>query len=227
MIKINQLTSVAQASRLKAHLDVAGICIAKQKAVGSPYVDAKEALELRRALPGVPLSVSFLATDGFEIREMAEVLAEVGADYFEFTPVDFAKVSWFDEQLCRLSEIRLPKIANGYFVLADDTSFVGDATPFQRLQAIGVRAFQFEVQSAVDPSFKLSARDLQKTNDFFAQLNVLVTDVFDQIQDYPLRAVAGYFFNLASSQESPSYDGAREWPASSVLRVLRGRGTAG
>lgn len=223
MIKINQITSPSQAARLRKRMDLGGICLARQKRAGSPCLTVDGALEVRRALSGVPVSVAFRQGDEFSLDEMGEILSRLQVDYFEFTPVDFAKTACFEEQLSRLERIRLPKVANGFFLLADDASLIQDVAGFERLQAMGVELFQFEVESVIDPDFQLDRAKRQRAEALFSRFRVLVTDRFEQIQTYPLKSVHGYFFNLMPTAESERCDGAETWPESRVLRLLMGK----
>ena len=90
---------------------------------------------------------------------MVRVLAALGAEYLEFTPVDPYKRPEFEAQLSRLAALSQPKIANGFFVLADDTGFIDEPAPLQQLQDAGVVLFQFELgRPEVDPAVRTTGR---------------------------------------------------------------------
>ena len=221
MIKVNQITAIAQAERLKKRIDIGGICISRQVAPQPPYLSFETALALRQALPGLSLSVSFCRDDGFETAEMLEILTAVKADFFEFTPIDFAKTELFEAQLEKLGQLNFRKIANGFFILTDDFGFIRETNPYQKMRQIGVELFQFEIESAVDPIDKIEAAKLVEVESFFNQLPVLVTDKITRVQDYPIQSVKGFFFNILPAKRQMNYDySTLNWRESEITRVL-------
>jgi hypothetical protein len=221
MIKVNQITNTAQAARLASKIDVGGICVTRQPTSQAPYIGETEARVLVEAMPELKLSVAFHSEDCYSIAEMARCLTELRATYFEYTPVDFAKQQQFEDQLRFLDVIKYPRIANGFFIQRDDCGFIQEPAPFQRMRDAGVEMFQFEVNSAVDASFKLQKRDLSAANAFFQRFPTLVSDAFSNLRSYPLTEVRGYFFNIATATAARNYDySLLGRPESEILRVL-------
>lgn len=217
MIKVNQLQSAAQAQRLAQRIDMAGVCVGD----AAPCVSRAQAVAIRAALPGMPLAVALDDWRQHTPQQIETLVHDLGASHFELTPVGMAKAPDFAEELALLQAIRCPKVANGFFLLADDLSFMADHGAYRSLQQAGVEWFQFEIDSAVHPSFKLSEADLQRVDAFFADLPVLVTDRLQQLAGYPLAAARGFFFDLEVPAAPHSYDMAQHrWLESQLLRLL-------
>ena len=135
VIKINQVTSAAQAARLAPRMQACGVCIG-DPGRRVPAVTMAVARAIRAALPPeIPLAVAFEDVIAMGPAEIADALHEAGAHWFEYTPVDFLKADAFDAELARVAAVPMPKIANGFFLLADDESFIADTAPYRRMQA--------------------------------------------------------------------------------------------
>src|SRR5262245_40236164 len=104
MIKVNQISSVAQATRLQNRIDIAGICVTKSRVATVPYLNVEDAIALRAHLPKLALSVSFRKDDSFLPSEVSDQLEATNANFFEYTPVDFAKTEQFESELISLSK---------------------------------------------------------------------------------------------------------------------------
>ncbi len=223
LIKINQLQSAAQAQRLAPRLAMAGVCVGE----AAPGVGLAQAAAIRAALPGLPMAVAMPDWRQRSQQQIDALVTELGASHFELTPVDLAKPQELAEELARLQAIRSPKVANGFFVEADDLSFVHEREAYRALQQAGVAWFQFEISSAVAPGFTLSPTALRQVDDLLADLPVLVTDQLQQLAGYPLAAARGFFFNLAVPAAPHSYDFAQEtWTESQLMRLLPRRSPA-
>ncbi len=224
MIKVNQITKSTQAARLSKRIDLAGISVTKQEDVGAPYVDVDTALSLGKLFEGIPLSISFRRDEPLELSEITEVQEALDAKYFEFSPIDFVKKEQFERQLARLSKIASPKIANGFFAMKDDCGLIRDFEPYEALADIGVELFQLEVDSAVDPGFKLRGRDLARLEELFERFPVLVCDRVTGTKDYPLKSPQGFFFNIAATGDARNYDySVARWKESEIMRILMRR----
>jgi hypothetical protein len=222
MIKVNQITSPAQAARLRGRADLGGICVSREDGARAPYLGVDAAVTLREQVPDLPLSVTVRPGEPFTASELSELLDALDAAFLEFTPVDFAKAGEFQEQLAELAVLERPKIANGFFIQQDDCGFIRETEPYDRLREIGVELFQFEVESAVDERFRIRSGDLAAAEAFFRRVPTLVTDAIESTDGYPLASVAGFFFNIAAPLEAPNYDySRRSFPESRIARILR------
>ena len=219
MIKINQIATEAQANRIKAIADCIGVCITKTP---MPGMISTETLEtIRSAAPGIPLSVAFNPKEVFTDIEIFNVLDKFSPDYYEFTPVDFLKKTEFDAQIERLKKIAFKKIANGYFVQPDETSFLDDERSFKRLEESGVCLFQFEIQSAVDNELMLDSKTMSRIDDLAEKLKIIACDNFSVLKKYPIKNIAGYYFNIEASGQCSCYDYTDlSFPLSQILRIL-------
>lgn len=217
VIKVNQLQSAAQAQRLAQRIDMAGVCVGD----AAPCVSLAQALAIRAAVPHLPLAVALADWRQHTPQQIDALVQDLGASHFEFTPADMAKAPDFADDLARLQAIRCPKVANGFFLLADDLSCIDDEAPYQALQQVGVALFQFEIDSALDPNAKLSQARLQRVDAFLAGLPVLVGDRLQQLAGYPLAAASGFFFDLAVPKAAHNDDKAQHsWAESQLMRLL-------
>jgi len=227
MIKVNQISNIQQVERLQKRIDIGGVCISKSNDIKAPYIDLNTAIRIKDTLPGLSLSVSFCASDSYDVSEMSDILEVVKAEYFEFDPIDPIKKEQFNAQLKSFKELKIQKIANSFFIMKEDCSFIKDIDPLQKLSDIGVVLFQFEVNSAVDYNFMISKRDLADAEMVFSQFPALVCDRIKQTQNYPLRSVAGFYFNIKTpSKEEISNYSQLTWSESEIIRILMKKGRA-
>jgi hypothetical protein len=111
--------------------------------------------------------------------------------------------------------------------MKEDCSFIKDIDPLQKMSDIGVVLFQIEVNSAVDYNFMISKRDLADAEMVFSQFPTLVCDRIKQTQNYPLRSVAGFYFNIKTpSKEEISNYSQLTWSESEIIRILMKKGRA-
>jgi hypothetical protein len=224
MIKVNQITSAAQAARLQKRVDLGGICVSKRKDATAPYISLDAAVALKTQVPELPLAVSQRPDESFSTSELSDLLDAVDAKFFEFTPIDYAKTDQFRAQMLELAGLRRPKIANGFFIQQDDCGFISETGPFDRMREIGVEFFQFEIESAVDDSFRIRPKDLADADAFFRRFPTLVTDKVRKTAGYPLKSVAGFFFNIAASRDATNYDWSRtSLSEADITRILMAR----
>lgn len=217
MIKVNQFQSAAQAQRLAPRIDMAGLCVGD----APPCVSLAQALAIRAALPGLPLAVALADWRQHTPQQIDALVQDLGASHFDFTPADMAKEPDFADDLARLQAIRSPKVANGFFLLADDLSFMADVAPYRAMRQAGVEWFQFEIESALDPTCKLPQAALKGVDAFLAGLPVLVGDRLQQLAGYPLASASGFFFDLAVPKAPHNYDMAQQsWAESQLMRLL-------
>lgn len=224
LIKINQLTTIDQLRHTDS-VDIVGLCVATSPPPGGPFVDLETLAEIAAQRGARQIALSFKDDDGFDASFIASTLARFHVDYYEFTPVDFAKRADFLQQLDALSCVTTRKIANGFFVHVDDTGFIDEIDPYRQLIAAGVEYFQFEVNSAASRDEHLDAAAVARFDAFCNEIPVLVSDSPSELSTYPIRASQGFFFNLAfASASAQNYDfSLTSHPMSRIVRLLRTR----
>lgn len=221
LIKVNQLSKPAQAARWQSKMDIAGICVGRSVAPPSPWLSMAQAAALRSQLAGVRVAIALNPADTFAPDEVEQCLADLRADYYEYTPIDFAKRAAFVSDLARVSNISCKKIANGYFIQRDDCGFIDDKGPYNEMMQAGVELFQFEVISAVDSSFKLSQADLARARQFFENVPTLISDHIQKLPAYPIEEAHGFFFNITPASQGANYDySTLQRTESEILRAL-------
>lgn len=221
LIKINQLTKPAQATRWQSKMDIAGICIGRGPSPQEPWLPMSQAMALRANLAEFPVSIALNPGDRFDPAEVEQCIADLRADYYEYTPIDFAKPKEFAAELARISNIKCKKIANGFFIQSDDCGFIDDEGPYLEMIRAGVALFQFEVNSAVDNSFKLSKQDLARSRRFFESVPTLIADRIQGTASYPISEARGFFFNITSSSSTQNYDySTMQTTESDIMRIL-------
>ncbi|GAB2631741.1 hypothetical protein ABI214_16220 [Prescottella soli] len=221
MIKVNQVVSRAEAEKLR-DVEVVGICLGDPDATDKRVVDATTFASLQEAI-GPRTSLYVDASAGYTPEVVVDAVDSLRPAYFEFTSVDSAKVSQVDEQLDLLQRLTVPKIANGFFILKDDVSLLDSLEHLDRLVDAGVEYFQVEIDSLIDPGFRISASDQKRIAAMFAGYPCIVSVACASVPVPPELGQAGVYFNLGNGR-TPNYDFSdRKSPLSGVVRVLRSR----
>lgn len=177
MIKINQVTTLNQLTLLSEDTFI-GCHLTKEKQ--SNAIDLSTLAAIRRDNPERKLSLSFGAGQ-FSLQEQIDILNEFHINYFEYTPVDFYIKAAFEAELKLLGKITVPKIANGFFVEADDRSLLDDQLYFSLLVEHGVAYFQFELNTALQADYRLSKCTLEEFEEFAAKFLCVVSDEFKSL----------------------------------------------
>ncbi|WP_305092896.1 hypothetical protein [Prescottella sp. R16] len=219
MIKVNQVVSRTEAGKLRG-ADIVGICLGDPVTTGRRVVDVDTFTALQE-MAGVRTSLYVDASMGYSSEEVVATVESLRPDYFEFTAVDAAKEPQVDEQLDLLGRLAVPKIANGFFVMKDDVSFLGSRAHLDRLVAAGVEYFQVETESLLDPGFRISAPHGERLAALFADYPCLVADVCTTPPVLPEFGQVGTYFNLGNGRV-PNYDHSdRQTPLSGIVRIIR------
>jgi len=218
MIKVNQVVSRLEAEKLRG-VDIVGIGLGDPTATDRRVVDAATFTDLQETVER-PTSLYVDASAGYTPDEVVDAVESLRPAYFEFTAVDAPKEAAVDEQLELLSRLAVPKIANGLFVLKDDVYLLDDRKHLDRLVGAGVEYFQVELQSLVDPGFRISRADVERLTALFADYPCIVCDT-SAAAPLPTIGQAGVYFNLGNGRV-PNYDYSdRQFPLSAVVRTLR------
>lgn len=180
-------------------------------------VNREAFLALKKLKPAAKFVLSFDESDTAH-EERALLLQELAPDYYEYTPPDPCKKSEFSAYIERLEKIETPKIATSFSVMKDDMGMLRDREPFVEMMRRGTSYFQFEVESAVNPDFRLSAAQRRKTEEFFAEFPVLVNDSFDRLDQYPLQNQRGYWLDAIVPGTDKS---SRGWNAITSGKIVR------
>ncbi|MBT0567095.1 hypothetical protein [Williamsia sp. CHRR-6] len=208
---MNQVATQNQIDRL-AKADILGFCF------GDNYFSMEDFKKLKMGKQKVSFAVT--PHGSATLLDLAAYVADGEADYFEFTPSEPEKIAELNEELKVLSEVDRPKIANGFFVLADDDSFLRMEDYFDILSGHGVEFFQFEIVSVLDEHSMLPKNFMSRAEKLFSSHRVLVSDSFSSMSEYPIKNIDGFYFNLErDSQEN--YDlSEQKFSLSKVLRVI-------
>ncbi|MFI6288619.1 hypothetical protein ACIBCM_28385 [Streptomyces sp. NPDC051018] len=221
VLKLNQVVTWNR-STLLGGANLVGVTVAREHAPRRGRLDEEAAVAVMEA-GGRPASVavSFERADGFTDDEMAGVLERLGADYYEFTPVDPAKKQAFAHDLGRLARLSLPKIANGFFLEPDDVSLFDDTDALRRLTEAGVVLFQVEIA----PDALTSASVRARLGALFAEFPVVVCLPPEVGLPAGLPSPRGYSLTLRpSDRDTTPYDYCNNVvPGSTAARVLRAR----
>ncbi|MCW7538646.1 hypothetical protein OOT46_12410 [Aquabacterium sp. A7-Y] len=226
MRKINQVTSVDQATKLAdAGVDVLGCCLA---AAHEPRRGRIDEGQLRAIVDSIErrTALSFDADSGYTAVQMRRVLDDHGIDFLEVLPVDPEKKTAHEQELQWLREVPQPKIASGYFLMKDDLSYLKHVDYFKRLMDAGVAYFQFEIDSLIDPKFKIGRADAARVERFFEEIPCLVCDRWTALDAYPSQHARGRYMNITAAALEPgqNYDYSQlAFPFSQVLALLQGR----
>lgn len=204
MIKVNQITSVAHTSYIKSRVNCLGVCIAKSQTL--PMITTKTLEAIRENAPSISLSISFNKEDNYTPTELSEILKYNSAQFYEFTPVDFLKKSDFEIQLKFLEQLPYEKIANGFFIVPDETTFLDNIKSLKMLEDVGVKLFQFEIESAVATKSRLDIKTLYHIENLSKEISILICDNFTTLHNYPIKGATGFYFNIKPTLPFFSYD---------------------
>ncbi len=183
-------------------------------------VDGEGLRRLREKYPKAKFALSF---DQSELphTEQLRLLEDLRPDYYEYQPPDPLKKAEFEEAMLRLDEISLPKLAGPFWIMKDDVSMLRDREPFREMMRRGTVCFQFIIESAVDPGFKLSALQRRRLDEFLEEIPGIANDSFDRLvrlDRYPLSHHRGYLLDTII----PGTDRRdRGWNALSSGKVVR------
>ncbi len=140
-------------------------------------------------------------------------IARLAPDFLEFTPADPEKPGRLAEQLAALEPLGIPLICSGFIIAWDDLSLLGHESHLDRLVGAGARYVQIELQSFVDPDFRIRAAAREQTLDLLSRFPILISDSWTDLGTQTGIGEAGLFFDLAEDAITPA----------GVVRLLRGR----
>ncbi|WP_430334458.1 hypothetical protein [Rhodococcus sp. ACT016] len=219
MIKVNQVVSPAEAEKLR-DVDLVGICLGDPAATDRRVVDADTFAALQEAV-GPRTSLYVDASAGCSPDRVVDAVETLRPAYFEFTSADSAKVSEVERQLDLLRRLTVPKIANGFFILKDDVSLLDSREHLDRLVDAGVAYFQVELESLIDPGFRISRSNVERIAALFAEYPCIVGDACKAAPVPPEIGQAGVYFNLGNGRVR-NYDFSdKQIPLSGIVRALR------
>ncbi|MDF2992327.1 MAG: hypothetical protein K0S37_2841 [Microbacterium sp.] len=212
MIKVNQVTTQKEIDLL-SRADVLGF------ALGHEGFGLDDLARLRRG--GRKSALSAAAGGGWALGDFMAALDDVPCDYLEFTPAEPQNAATLAEELEILARVDRPKIANGFFVLSDDDSFLRMADYFETLRQHGVVLFQVEIDSRVDPARMLPPKLSARLDALLAAFPCLVSDDFRGLSGYPRSSATGFFLTLRRG-DGANYDlSDRAFALSKVVTLLR------
>ncbi|MDH6677059.1 hypothetical protein M2284_001257 [Rhodococcus sp. LBL1] len=219
VIKVNQVTSRLEADKLR-DVDLVGICLGDPAATDRRVVDAGTFAALQEAV-GPRTSLYVDASAAPSPGDVVDAVDALGPAYFEFTAVDAAKEPEVAEQLDLLACLPVPKIANGFFVLKDEVSLLDSRRHLDQLVDVGVAYFQVELDSLINPGFRISTPHRERLAALFADYPCIVSDVCTAAPVPPEIGQAGVYFNLGNGRV-PNYDySTRQTPLSGIVRIMR------
>lgn len=140
-------------------------------------------------------------------------IARLAPDFLEFTPADPEKPGRLAEQLAAVEPLGIPLVCTGLTIARDDLSLLADESHLQRLVDAGARYVQVELQSFVDPDFRIRAAAREQTVDLLARFPILISDSWTDLGAQTGIGEAGVFFDLLQEGITPA----------GVARLTRGR----
>ncbi|OWA35872.1 hypothetical protein B9G55_08260 [Saccharibacillus sp. O16] len=191
---------------------------------GLPGTVNEEILQrLRSSHPEARFALSF-DTANSSHSEIVRKLEELQPDYYEYQPPDPLKKAEFQEAMRRLDDIGLPKIAGPFWIMKDDISTLRDREPFREMMRRGTTLFQFIIESAIDPGFKLSAVQQRRLDEFLEEIPGVVNDSFSRLvrlDRYPLHHHQGYLLEAIVPGTDQAARGENALSSGRVVRLLR------
>jgi hypothetical protein len=219
VIKVNQVCSTREAEWVGG-VDIVGVCLGDAEQHGRRTVAREQYEEIKRATSA---SIALAIDESAEVsdKDLPDVIASLRPNYYEFTPRDPEKSGAFEAQLALVRRVGVPGIANGFFLLKDEVSLVHRTAHLDRLVEAGVRFFQVEVDSLLDPRFKISSSHETMIANLFARYPFIVNDKFGHLNG-PLDVnQAGLYLNIGS-KGLRNYDYSdRSYSLSAVVRLIR------
>lgn len=200
-----------------------GCCYGENDRLGT--VNAESLSRLREKFPEAQFALSFDESD-LSHAERVRKLDELRPDYYEYQPPDPHKTAEFEEAMRRLDDIPLPKIAGPFWVMKDDLSSIQSREPFREMMRRGTVCFQFIIESAVDPNFKLSAAQRKRLDDFLEDIPGLVNDSFERsvrLDRYPLSHHRGYLLEAIVPGMDKAGRSGNALTSGKVVRLLAPR----
>lgn len=153
-----------------------------------------------------------------DLDEAATVVAAHRPDFVEFLAVDPEKTDLVTRQLAALRNLGVPTIARGFSVSPDDTSLLDRQDHLRALEDAGVRYFEVEIDSLVDPESSIPDRVRARLGDLFSRFDVLVTDAFTDLS-LPLGLNEhGVYLDLGNDRGRP-----QSFKPSAAARLIRSR----
>lgn len=140
-------------------------------------------------------------------------IARLAPDFLEFTPADPEKPGLLTEQLAALEPLGIPLICSGFTIARDDLSLLASESHLKRLDGAGARYVQVELQSFVDPDFRIRGAVRERIVDLLARFPILISDSWTDLGTQTGIGEAGLFFDLAQDGITPA----------GVVRLMRGR----
>ncbi|KUL22156.1 hypothetical protein [Streptomyces regalis] len=179
MIKVNQVCSTCEAEWVRG-VDIVGVCLGDAEQHGRRTVTREQFEEIKCATSA---SIALAIDESAEVsdKDLPDVIGSLRPNYYEFTPCDPEKSGAFERQLAVVRGVGVPGIANGFFLLKDEVSLVRRTAHLDRLVEAGVRFFQVEVDSLLDPRFRISSSHETMIADLFARYPFIVNDKFSHL----------------------------------------------
>ncbi len=140
-------------------------------------------------------------------------IARLSPDFLEFTPADPEKPGLLTEQLAALEPLGIPLICAGLTIARDDLSLLGCESHLERMIDAGARYVQVEIQSFVDPDFRIRGGVREQVVDLLARFPILISDSWTDLSAQTGIGETGLFFDLAQDGTTPA----------GVVRLMRGR----
>ncbi|MEJ8305735.1 hypothetical protein [Saccharibacillus sacchari] len=183
-------------------------------------VNAEELFALKRFKPAAKFVLSINESDTTH-KERLRLLDELTPDYYEYTPPDPLKKAEFAAYMEQLAEIKVPKIAGPFPLLKDDMSMIREREPFAEMMRRGTVYFVFDVESAVNANFRLSAAQRRKLDEFWAEFPALANDSFDRLDTYPLQHQHGYSLDAIVPGTDKSARSGNAMTSGKIVRLVK------
>lgn len=216
MIKVNQINSPVESEKFSL-VDIATFVVGD--VAEDRVVDVETCLRLKDQMSS-KLSVHPHGSlkDPERLQELVELLSP---DFIEFNVIDPEKAVASQAQIESLEKLKIDKIANGLFILKDEMTLLDRTSHLDALERAGVKYFQVELESLVDPGFRISAAGRRRISEFCSKYPVIVGDNLSSVSSYPRLGQCGYYLNLSSSN-GQSYDYSQiSYSLPAAMRVVR------
>ncbi|MDT0266677.1 hypothetical protein RM844_10270 [Streptomyces sp. DSM 44915] len=149
---------------------------------------------------------------------LADTVRRLAPDYVEFTAVDAAKTEPLAAQLATLTALDVPLIATVGAVLKDDVRLLAEEAHLARLVAAGAHYLAVELESVLDPDFRIAAPARRRLAEVFARYPVLVTDAFTDLTGGLGLNETGSYLELGDGRTRP-----QSFRLPTAVRLLRTR----
>lgn len=216
MIKVNQINSSIESEKFSL-VDIATFVVGD--VAEDRVVDVETCLRLKDQMSSkISVYPHGSLKDPERLREVVDLLSP---DFIEFSVIDPEKTMASEAQIESLEKLEIDKIANGLFIMKDEMTLLDRTSHLDALVGAGVKYFQVELESLVDPNFRISAAGRRKISEFCSKYPVIVGDNLGSVSGYPRLGQCGYYLNLCSSN-GRSYDySQRSYSLPAAMKVVR------